>query len=353
MRLLLLLLFAATPLVAQTATAVAQNVPTSTAATAPREAFPSDFVPSPCAPSAEEMCGGVKKVDFANLAYRFRGVTISHDWLDAHWDEMKQDALGPLCTKMANCYTIPGNTTTWCLNLFREEFPKTCDRFPEGSTDREQCVMFAHVYFITIGVKTNIWKRAQECTRSTAESGPGTLEAWVAPSPIRLTDDETITVHVIDSKRRIPVKARITADGGGRLKSTDGPQPLSGVPSTWVRRLKRVPNAAGHEDLVAPTLTIEAQGYETIRMPLPVTLPQLKVTMTPPASELKPGRNLITITAVDSETNEPVEMRVMGGTRILGTTNKPFELTIRRSQPEIWITSLFDRYSDIVVAPAP
>jgi hypothetical protein len=76
----------------------------------------------------------------------------------------------------------------------------------------------------------------------------------------------------------------------------------------------------------------------------------MKVEMKP--AKLRRGKNIVTITAVDSVTGKPVEARVMGGERVLGKTNQPFEIEITGKRPEIWVTNLYDRYSDVVVAPA-
>lgn len=337
MRLLLLLLLAAVPLSALE--------PRS-----PRQPYPDDYIASPCAPSAEAMCGGVKKVDFANLAFRFRGVTIDHGWIDAHWDEMKK-RLAPFCSKMSNCYTMRGNDTVWCQDLFRRDFVSTCDRFPEGSADREQCVMFATVYFITIPVKTHLFTAAQECAQRNGDWSSGRLEAWITPREIALDSSEPFTVHAIDAKRRVPIRATITIDGGGLIEPTDGPYPMTSVPISWQRRLRRIPNAEGHTDVVAPTITIHTEGFEPLQLALPVIVPKVKVAMTPSPAALRQGVQTVTITAHDTATGEPVEMRVMGDGRILGNTNAPFELTIDGAVPEIWLTSLFDLYSDVVVVP--
>jgi hypothetical protein len=74
--------------------------------------------------------------------------------------------------------------------------------------------------------------------------------------------------------------------------------------------------------------------------------------MTPSPDQLKPGKNIITVTARDAATGKPVEARVMAEDMAVGETNKPFELQLTRrdKRPEIWVTSLFDRYSDVVVA---
>jgi hypothetical protein len=317
-----------------------------------RPAFPDDYVPSPCAPSAEEMCGGVKKVDFAQLAHTFRGLTIDHAWIDAHWDEMKNEILAPLCRKMASCYTMRGNTTVWCQDLFRDDFVRTCNRYEEGSEDRTQCEKFTTVYFTTLSVKTDLFKRAQACAERSGEWSCDRLEVWVTPAVVRVDDNTPITVHAIDAKRRIPIRARVSVDEGGLLEATESPAPTTALPSTWQRRLKRVPNADGHTDVVAPILTVEADGYQPAQVAIPVEIPTLTVTMTPPADQLRAGKQTVTISARDAKSGAPIEMRVMAGDSVAGRTNEPFELTITGARPEIWLTSLFHHYSDVVVVKA-
>jgi hypothetical protein len=79
----------------------------------------------------------------------------------------------------------------------------------------------------------------------------------------------------------------------------------------------------------------------------------MNVAMTPEPSKLGRGKNTVTVAATDASTGKPIEARVMMGTHtILGKTNVPFELELAKGQKreEIWVTSLFDRYSDVVVA---
>jgi hypothetical protein len=101
---------------------------------------------------------------------------------------------------------------------------------------------------------------------------------------------------------------------------------------------------------VAPEVRIEAPGYRVESFRVPVEVPVMKVTMKP--AKLKRGKNSVTITAIDSITGKPVEARVMAGEIVAGKTNAPFQLEISGKRPEIWITNLYDRYSDVVVAPA-
>ncbi|HUR79951.1 MAG TPA: hypothetical protein VM733_04255, partial [Thermoanaerobaculia bacterium] len=129
----------------------------------------------------------------------------------------------------------------------------------------------------------------------------------------------------------------------------------AGLPTTfykvpWKPQPFRVSNAQGHRDVVAPEVRIEAPGYKTASFRLPMTVGSMKVSMKP--AKLKRGRNSVTITATDSMTGKPVEARVMAGQLVAGKTNQPFELEITGKRPEIWVTNLYDRYSDVVVLPA-
>jgi hypothetical protein len=76
--------------------------------------------------------------------------------------------------------------------------------------------------------------------------------------------------------------------------------------------------------------------------------------MTPEPAALRTGTNRITVSTVDTVTGKPVEMRVMAGDRVVGDSNMPIELVLEKGakRPEIWLTSLFDMYSDVVIAPA-
>jgi hypothetical protein len=78
----------------------------------------------------------------------------------------------------------------------------------------------------------------------------------------------------------------------------------------------------------------------------------MTVAMKPNA--LHGGKNVITIDARDAATGKPVEARVMSGGDPIGDTNIPITLQVNRKgqHPEIWVTSLFNLYSDVVVAKA-
>lgn len=313
------------------------------------EAFPSDYTPSPCAADPAAVCKSIEKHRIPDKAALYRGFDIDEDWLDAHWDEMMK-LFAPLCTKIANCFTVQDNTWVFCLDLMRDDFIGSCERFPAGSNDRTQCRMLATTYYIGLAGISGLHKAAQECAAAQPSTGPRKLQAWVRPLKMDLSYNGELTVFAYDAATHIPVRAALSVDAG-KLTRTDGPAAAGSV-LKWRAGLKRVPNTQNHRDVVPPTATLQATGYEPLTIHFPVDVPTAKVTMTPPASELKAGANTITVTAVDTVTGQPVEMRVLAGDTILGPTNQPLQLTLEagKKRPEIWATSLFDHYSDVVVA---
>lgn len=327
-------------------------LPLSGQPAAERDPLPSDYTPSPCAPDAGSVCETFAKENFHTFGAQFRGVAIDRKWLYGRWDELREAFL-PTCAKIANCFTIPGNPSTFCIDLARDEFQRACDRFQPGTRDHDQCTMTATTWFIGLGIKKAEHQAAQSCATRAATTGKRQLEAWTSPSRIAADFDGKLRLFAIDAETRIPVQARITSDGPGRFHSTEGPVPMTAAILAWSPQLKRVPNAEGHTNVVAPSFTLEKDGYEPLTIPAPMEIHPLIVEMTPLPSELRKGKNSVTITARDGVTGQLVEARVMAGERIAGETNAPFELVIEKGRiPEIWVTSLFDRYSDVVVVPA-
>ena len=322
------------------------------AGAAERNPFPSDFTPSACAPEAGSVCETFAKQNFVTFGAQFRGFDLDRKWIDAHWEEMRTAFL-PICAKIANCFTIPGNPSTFCIDLARNEFQRPCDRFEPGTRDHDQCTMFATTWVIGLGIKKQQHLEAQSCATKAASGEKRKLEAWTSPSRITADFDGKLRIFAIDADSRIPVRARIASDGPGRFRSTEGPVPTAAAILEWNPRLKRVPNAEGHTNVVVPSFTLEADGYEPLTIPAPMEIGTMLVEMTPSRAELRSGRNMVTITARDAVTGQPVEARVMAGAHIAGEANTPFELVIEAGKvPEIWVTSLFDRYSDVVVVPA-
>lgn len=315
-----------------------------------REIFPSDYKPSACAPDAATLCKSFQKERMADHGGNFRGFNIKQEWVNAHWDEMLEVYL-PICAKIANCLTVKGNTWVFCADLMGNNFVTACERFPAGSQDREQCGMFATIYFLGI-VGADEETATQACLAAQPATGPRKLEAWLAAPVLTPEFNGKFTAYALDAETHIPVRAFFTIDAG-TMDGNRGPTSITGSPVKWRAGFRAVPNAQGHREFVAPTATFTAEGYEPLTIPVAIEVPKLTVTMTPPPAELKPGTNTITVTTLDAATAKPVEMRVMAGDRVLGKANAPLQLEWKRGEkrPEIWVTSLWNRYSDVVVAP--
>jgi hypothetical protein len=314
-----------------------------------RDKFPDDYKPSPCAADTDAVCESHPKNRFKAAGLTYRGYDIETEWINAHWDEMRE-AFKPVCAKVGNCFTGAGNDPVYCLHLLQEDFFNKCERFPAGSSDRDQCDMFATIYWMGLNANAPRQQESQKCMAAQPQTEK-TLQAFIVQENIRPNFNGELQVHAYDADTHIPVRAYMTIDTG-TLKSTEGPVPRTGYPNKWRGRLKRVPNADGHFDVVAPTVTLTAAGYETLTFPMPIEVPKMIVEMTPSPDQLKPGKNVITVTARDAATGKPVEARVMAEDMVAGETNKPFELELTRRdrRPEIWVTSLFDMYNDAVVA---
>jgi hypothetical protein len=128
--------------------------------------------------------------------------------------------------------------------------------------------------------------------------------------------------------------------------------PATIYPFDYTPKFKREANAEGHTNVVPPMVTVTAPNYPTSTFQLPAEVPKMIVTMKP--GELHGGKNVITIEARDAATGKPVEARVMSGSDPIGDTNTPITLDLNRKgqHPEIWVTSLFNLYSDAVIAKA-
>lgn len=316
--------------------------------TTKREEFPSDYKPAACAPATDAVCKSYTQAKLREAAGTYRAFHIDDKWLAAHWDELIA-AYTPICAKMASCMTVRDNTWQYCRDMMRDDFVAVCDRYPKGSVDAENCGMVSLTYFIGLPSHQALQEEALACTASQPQGAERTLAAWVDPEKIPLDFNGQIRFYAYDAETHIPVRALLEIDAG-KLISIEGPVPKTGYANKWTARLKRVPRADGHSDVVLPTVTLKATGYKPLTFKLNMDVPRMKVEMTP--STLQVGKNTVTVTARDVATGAPVEARVMAGKMVAGRTNEPFELELTEQDqlPEIWVTSLYDRYSDAVVS---
>ena len=315
--------------------------------------FPDDYVPHPCAAAAA--CASLSRSQIVDAAATLRGYTIDQAWLEAHWDEMLE-LVRPTCAKLATCYATPGNSSLFCMDLLFPEFWGKCDRYPKDSPDYEQCSLFMRIYSLRADLKDKeTWEQAQACAaKQPARTQPGTMKVWMSPERIGDEYSGKFTVYALDVETRVPVQALVTMEGTRLSARAPGGKPWTNYEIEWPVKFRRVPNADGHTDLVPPSVTVTADGYAPITLTLPAEPRKVVVGMTPSAGKLKPGPNTVTVTAKDVVTGQPVELRVMLGDTVAGDTNKPITIELPKGQkrPEIWATSLFEKYSDIVVAPA-
>lgn len=316
--------------------------------------FPADYKPSPCAPA--DACASLSKGQVVDVASTMRGYSINQDWLDKNWDTM-MELIRPTCGKLATCYATPGNTSLFCMDLLFPEFWGLCDRYPQDSEDFEQCAMFMRIYSLRADLRDKkTWQQAQSCaSKQPKRTAPAPMKVWMSPEQIGDDYKGTFTVYALDPETNVPIQALVSMEGGVKLTArAPGGKAWSNYEIRWDGKLHRAPNAAGHTDLVPPKITVTADGYTPVTMTMPAAPRRVAVEMSPAPNKLKRGKNKITVNAVDVATGKPVELRVMLGETIIGDTNKPLEIELKKGEkrPEIWATSLFDLYNDVVVAPA-
>lgn len=319
-----------------------------------RQPFPADYTPSPCAPT--DACASLSQSDIAQVASILRGYTLRQEWVDKHWNEMIE-LIRPTCAKLATCYATPGNSAIFCMDLLFPEFWGSCDRYPAGSEMAEQCSIFMRVYSFRADLRDKkIWKEAQSCATKQTPPGapPRTMLVWMSPEKIDDDYDGMFIVYAADAETKVPVQALVSMPDTRLSARAQFGKPWTNYELKWPVTFVRVPNADGHTDLAPPQITVTADGYAPVTLTMPVDPGQAIVEMSPAIDKLKRGRNKVTFNARDAKTGKPVELRVMLGEKVLGATNQPVELEWKRGQkrPEIWATSLFNRYHDVVIAPA-
>ena len=317
--------------------------------TQPRKPYPDDYTGVPCAESLSD-CESFDQWALAQAAAKQRGVTLRQDWLDQHWNELAA-ALKPVCRKAGACYAQPPNDWMFCNDILHDDAYAICDRYPAGSDDHEQCFNFAVTYWF--GNDRTSARRVREnlkCDPPAQDAAERTMEVWTVPAKIGADYDGTLHVYAIDTQTHIPVQALLSMEGQQLPYASDVPngKPTTAYPLKWPLRFNRVPNAEGHSDVAVPNVIVAAAGYKTVTMPMPIDQPKMLATTN---VKLKRGKNKFTVETRDAVTGQKVEARVMADDLVVGDTNKPVELEWKKGQkrPEIWVTSLFDRYSDVVV----
>jgi hypothetical protein len=313
------------------------------------EGFASDFTPSPCASTTA--CTSFKTSEYAPMAAKLLGLTIDSNWVRDHESEMAV-AMGPTCQKIATCYTIQGALYQFCHDSLMPEIRAVCPaKFAPGTHDFEECRAFTEIWIAGVDqLSRQRWQEAQACAKPSWTQKSYAPEVWIEPATVPRDYSGRITVFAVDPQTKLPVPAEINIDTQNLYTSlTPTGRPTTYYPFKWTPKLVRVPNADGHRDLVAPTVTVTSEGWAQASFKMPIDVPKMIVEMKP--SKLKPGQNHITVTTRDAATGQPVETRVMFGTVIAGESNKEFALTVPKGKhPDLWVTDLYERYSDVVVA---
>jgi hypothetical protein len=317
--------------------------------------FPDQYQAHSCA--ADTFCNAFPASQMSSAAMRYLGLSLDGKWIAAHDAEMRAE-FAPMCRKIGTCYSMPGTTASFCNDVVARDMRNTCGRkWTKGSKDFEQCAAYVEIF--TIGIDQfgrDAWRAAQACANPKNEPAAKSDVAprWsISPAKIPRSYAGDIIVLAHDQTTNIPVRGRIAIENQ-QVWSRANPEgvPAPFYPFKWPIKYVRVPNAAGHRDVVAPIATMTFDNYPEIKFRLPVDPPKMVIEMQP--AKLRRGKNKVTIKANDAETGAPVEARVMMGDRTLGDTNIPFELELKKGQKrgEIWLTSLFDAYCDVVVLPA-
>jgi hypothetical protein len=345
-------------LLASLSTLPAQTIPTPSATSLPpaREHFPSDYKVSACAPAATD-CTGFALAKIRGAGKSFLGFRLSQEWIDEHSKELLV-AFAPICAKRASCMGTLGNNFLFCDDIVTPELAAVCDvRFPKSKSmyDWEECSEFTQTFALGVDQQAmTLGDAAQACAAGQPRSG-GTMDVWIEPPVISPDNKDYITFYAIDTATHMPIAAEVRfLNEIVFAPSNPAGTMATYYPFKYTPKFRRIPNAEGHTDLAPSLVTIESPYHPKVTLNLPVKVPQMIVEMNPPAARLKPGENTVTISARDAESGKAVEARVMVGDRWGGDTNKPFKLLVPKradEMPEVWVTSLFDRYSDQVVVP--
>ncbi|HEX7154540.1 MAG TPA: hypothetical protein VF618_23850 [Thermoanaerobaculia bacterium] len=322
---------------------------TAALAQTPPAPFPEDFTPSPCA--AQDACTSFKTSEFSPLASRLLGLQLDSEWVRTN-EAMMMEAMRPICRKIASCYTIQGANFQFCHDSLMPEIRGICaTKFANGSRDFEQCGAFTEIWASGVDQLSSArWAKAQECARPSWTTKSVAPEIWLVPAKIPRDYKGDITVYARDPETKLPVPAKVEIAEQNVFSSLSP----SGRPATfyafkWPVKLNRTTNPDGHRDLVPPMVTVTAEGWAPATFPMPVDVPKMSIEMKP--ARLKPGRNRVTVTTRDAETGKPVEARVMFGTVVAGESNKELVINVpRKNRPQLWVTDLFERYGDVVIA---
>lgn len=324
-------------------------------ATAQQQWFPDAYKMPPCAPAADGVCESFPTYELSIAAGTYLGLNLDGAWVMAN-DKVMRERIAPICRKVAACYASGAPTSNFCNDVEAVEIRTICPKYyAKGSADLEQCQGYVEIFALGVDrFSRKLFKETQECLRTsngvTAHTTPPKI--WFEPATIPPGYTGDIRILAIDPETNIPVAGNFRIADQMLYSKTNPTGALATFyPFKWPTKWVRVPNADGHSDVVAPTVTLTFDNYPAMEFPLPATPPKMIAEMQP--ATLKPGRNTVTITTKDAVTGQPVEARVMYGDLVIGETNTPVVIEVKNDgkRRDVWVTSLFDAYSDVVVVP--
>lgn len=315
--------------------------------------FPDEYKVPPCTP--EGMCESFPTSGLAIAAGTYLGLNLDAGWVNKN-DVAMRERIAPICRKVAACYASGAPTSAFCNDVEAVEIRDICPKYYEnGSSDLEQCQGYVEIFALGLDrFSRPRFKEAEECLRSTnvlvAHTTPP--KVWFEPATIPNGYTGDIRILALDADTNLPVLGNFKI-GDQILYSKANPSGSLATfyPFKWPAKWVRVPNADGHSDIVAPTVTMTFERYPEMSFPLPATPPKMTAEMRP--ATLKPGRNTVTVVTKDAATGQPVEARVMYGDLTIGDSNTPVTIEVKKGAKhrDVWVTSLFDAYSDVVVVP--
>lgn len=320
----------------------------------PPESFPDNYTPAACAPP--NSCASFPKEEVGANAFRFLGLEMNEKWIADHYDEIMA-LFAPICAKHATCVGTASNPVMFCTDLVAPMLYSSCDTKYKNDWDLENCRQFAQIY--SLGVDQYSRKtalEAQACSAKTAVPHTKPPKIWMYPAQITRDYTGNVLFYALDPDTNVPVYAHITfQDQMHYAPSNPTGETATYYPFKLPFKYVREKNAQGHTDVLPPMVTFKTDaGYPDVQFRLPTPQPRVTVTIDPPLSKLKAGvENHVVVKAVDADSGKPAEMQVLLGDGTAGDTNQPITLQWPKGtkRPELWAKSLFDLYSDVVIAP--
>ncbi len=179
----------------------------------------------------------------------------------------------------------------------------------------------------------------------------------MTPASVPAGYDGYLTFFAIDRQTHVPVFGHISGWEGPQI--VYAPSNPTGETATYYPfkgpfKLIRIERPDGHTDLAGPMLTMKFDYYPAVTFRMAIDIPKLRVAVEKDPKFNLPGKHSLTVKTLDEASGSQAELLVMVGTRAIGATNQPLSVERAKGEklPEIWVTSLYDRYSDVVVVPA-